>query len=184
VFQLPRIVSSTTRDLQGDIEAGSVREDLFYHLSAVCLRIPPLRQRKEDIAVLFEHLLSAHSAALGMQKPQLSEELISLIEYYDWPGNLRELENTAKAAVVAGLKTGLEPIRDAVAHESDVTESIPLKRAARAASLHAQRELILLALSKTSWNRKRAAEHLQISYKALLYKMREIGLVPASGKVE
>lgn len=174
-----RLISSSSRDLENVVKAGHFRKELYFRLNGVCLRLPPLRERKEDIRALSEHFLQKHALALHKAAPALSPEVMETLTAYDWPGNIRELENLARNMVALGnVETALQEIR---VNRTDPTPpprpgpSFSLKNAARAASRQRERELILEALERTKWNRKRAARELQISYKALLYKLKQIG---------
>ncbi|HUJ41806.1 MAG TPA: sigma 54-interacting transcriptional regulator [Candidatus Acidoferrales bacterium] len=183
----PRLISGTTRNLEEGMRAGRFREELYFRLNGVCLRLPPLRHRKEDIPGLAEYFLARYAALFGRPQPALSPQEMRALEEYDWPGNIRELENAMKKAVVLGGEVFQIVEAAAVAEpapEAAVTEPAPslsLKDAARAASRRAERELILKALARTRWNRKRAAMELRISYKALLYKLKQIGPEEAAG---
>ena len=175
-----RLVSSATSSLESDVELGQFRRELYFRLNAACLRIPPLRERVEDIPLLTEHFLNKYSAALKKVSPRLTEKVVQALSLYHWPGNIRELENFARKVVLFGdFQIALNELR-AVSHEATRIEPVvqvsSLKQAARAASKKAERELILLALERTHWNRKRAARDLQISYKSLLYKIKQIGV--------
>jgi len=171
----PRLISGTTRNLEECMRAGRFREELYFRLNGVCLRLPPLRHRREDIPPLAEHFLSRFAAMFSRPKPSLSAQELRALQQYDWPGNIRELENAMKKAVVLGgevfqiVEAGVTPETPAVE-----TVAVSLKDAARAASRRAERELILKTLARTRWNRKRAAIELRISYKALLYKLKQI----------
>ena len=175
-----RVVSSTSCNFEKEIEAGRFRLELYFRINGVILRLPPLRDRKEDIPDLLECFLVKHSNELKKNTPELSREARKLLFAYDWPGNIRELENVARKIVAvgdAGLALGdLRVSR--VAQPATSVEGLSgssLKVAARAASRRTERELILKALEQTHWNRKRAARDLQISYKSLLYKIKQIG---------
>jgi len=167
------------------MRAGRFREELYFRLNGVCLRLPPLRHRKEDISTLADYFLARYAALFGRPKPVLSAQEMRALKEYDWPGNIRELENAMKKAVVLGgevfqiVEAGAMP-GDAPAPALE-TATVSLKDAARAASRRAERELILKALARTRWNRKRAAMELRISYKALLYKLKQIGPEEATG---
>jgi len=144
----------------------------------VCLRLPPLRQRKEDIPILRDWFLSAAARDFCRPVPGLGPETQSFFLEYHWPGNIRELKDAARAIVALGDESlamgGLRSLlRRADAGSNG--EKISLKDAARAASREAEKELILRVLARTRWNRRRAAQELQISYKALLYKLKQIG---------
>ena len=173
-----RLLAATRRDLEKEVRAGRFREDLYYRLSGVCLRLPPLRHRKEDIPALANLFLELYANRLGNAQPELSPRALSILLDYSWPGNIRELENAMKKIVALGDEESV--MSDLAAHvartrlENGVDGSISLKQAARAASRQAEKELILRVLARTQWNRKRAARELQISYKALLYKLKQI----------
>ena len=174
---VPRFICGTSRELEAEVKAGKFREDLYYGISAVCLRLPPLRQRKEDIPVLRDWFLTAAARDFCRPVPALSSETQNFFLEYNWPGNIRELKDAARAIVALGDETlamgGLRSLMRRV--DRNGGEKISLKDAARAASREAEREIILQVLTKTRWNRRRAAQELQISYKALLYKLKQIG---------
>jgi len=177
-----RIMSATSlapEDLEQALERGSLRKDLFYRLSGVCLRLPPLRERREDIPALVDFFLHKYSLLLGRSRPSLSPQALQNLQEYSWPGNIRELENTVKRIVALGSNSAVWDLGPLVATKTppgENVEKLSLKQTARAASRQAEKELILKVLSRTHWNRKRAAQQLQISYKALLYKLRQMGL--------
>jgi len=177
-----RLISSCCRNLEQEIEAGRFRRELYFRISGVCLQLPALRDRKEDIPALMEYFLARH-AAPGRRIPVLCQAEIAILMKHDWPGNIRELENLAKRMIALGGASraldGFQPIAKAESRISEMPQEFSLKVAARAASRQAERELILKALEKTRWNRKRAASDLQISYKSLLYKIKQTGLEAA-----
>ena len=173
-----RMMCGSSRDLEADVRAGSFQEDLYYRLSGVCLRIPPLRQRKEDVPHLMAFFLGRYAEAFRRPAPVLSAPTEQLFRDHSWPGNLRELEAAARAIVAVGDESvamgGLRSLL--VRADNRMTgDKVSLKEASRAASREAEKELILKALTRTRWNRRRAAQELQISYKALLYKLKQIG---------
>jgi two-component system response regulator AtoC len=175
---LARLICGSARDLEVEMRAGNLREDLYYRISGVCLRVPPLRQRREDIPALTEHFLRKYGRDFQRTAPALSEETRRLFQDYSWPGNVGELENAAKAIVALGDETVAMGGLRAMLLRADVGGNggrVSLKQAARAASREAEKEIILRVLTRTRWNRRRAAEELQISYKALLYKLKQIG---------
>jgi two-component system, NtrC family, response regulator AtoC len=176
--RVPRFICGTSRELEPEVKAGKFREDLYYRISGVCLRLPPLRQRKEDIPILRDWFLSSAARDFCRPVPGLSPETQSFFVEYHWPGNIRELKDAARAIVALGDESlamgGLRSLLRRVDRGSN-GEKISLKDAARAASREAEKELILRVLARTRWNRRRAAEELQISYKALLYKLKQIG---------
>ncbi|MBZ5647047.1 MAG: sigma 54-interacting transcriptional regulator [Acidobacteriia bacterium] len=175
-----RIISATQRNLEKEMRGGRFREDLYFRLSGVCLRLPLLRQRKEDIPALAEHFLTKYAALFSRRKPDLTPQTLHILLEHTWPGNIRELEHAMQKVVALGdERVALADLRGTKAHEPSPgieLEGMSLKEAARAASRQAERELILKVLSRTRWNRKRAAQELQISYKALLYKLKQIGV--------
>ena len=175
--RVPRYICGTSCELEPEVRAGKVREDLYYRISGVCLRLPPLRQRREDIPILRDWFLSAAAHDLNREVPPLSSGTQNFILEYHWPGNIRELKEATRAIVALGDEAlamgGLRSLLRRV--DQGNGERISLKDAARAASREAERELILQVLTRTRWNRRRAAQELQISYKALLYKLKQIG---------
>ncbi len=172
-----RVICGSARDLEVEVKAGRLREDLYYRISGVCLRLPPLRQRKEDIPVLMKHFLEKCAQEFGREAPSLSAQTRRLFQDYSWPGNLKELEYVARVLVALGDEDvamgGLRALLHKVVPANN-GNGVSLKAASRAASHEAERELILQALTRTRWNRRRAARELQISYKALLYKLKRI----------
>lgn len=175
-----RLVCATSRNLEEQMRAGRFREELYFRINGVCLRLPPLRHRQEDLSGLAEYFLSKYAAQFERPLPSLSTRALGRLHEHSWPGNIRELENSMKKLVVLGdermavadLGTAAEDAQP----QGNGSGSISLKDAARAASRQAERELILKVLARTRWNRKRAALELKISYKALLYKLKQIGL--------
>ncbi len=174
----PRLICGSARDLEAAVRAGNLREDLYYRVSGVCLRIPPLRQRREDIPILVEYFLKKYAREFQRPIPFLSQETRRLFQVYSWPGNVGELENAAKAIVALGDESvamgGLRQMLLRAENEGN-GHKVSLKQASRAASREAEKEIILRALTRTRWNRRRAAQELQISYKALLYKLKQMG---------
>jgi two-component system, NtrC family, response regulator AtoC len=175
-----RVISTTSRNLDEEMRAGRFRTELYYRINGVCLRLPTLRDRREDIPILVEFFLTKHSAQFARPRPSLSARTMRMLLDHSWPGNIRELENVVKKIVALGdenlalSELTVTPIE----RPAEISEprAYSLKQAARAASREAERELILKALEHTRWNRKRAAQELQISYKSLLYKLKQIGV--------
>ena len=173
-----RLICGSARDLEVEVKRGRLREDLYYRISGVCLRLPPLRQRKEDIPFLMGYFLRKYARDFRRTVPDLSAETLRLFLDYSWPGNLRELEDAARVLVALGDEhAALGGLRSLLRkpEAGGNGAGISLKAASRAASREAEKELILNALMRTRWNRRRAAAELQISYKALLYKLKQIG---------
>ncbi len=178
---LARLISTTSRNLDEEMKAGRFRRELYYRINGVCLRLPALRERKEDIAQLSDYFLVKHCTQLGRMRSRLSARAIDVFMNYSWPGNIRELENVVKKIVALNDEELAlsELVSTRHAPDTAVSADAPtrsLKVASKAASREAERELILRALGRTRWNRKRAAQELQISYKSLLYKLKQIGM--------
>jgi len=177
IGRVPRFICGTSRELEAEVKAGKFREDLYYRISGVCLRLPPLRQRREDIPVLLDWFLSSAASDFSRAIPVLSLATQNFFLEYHWPGNIRELKDAARAIVALGDESlamgGLRSLLRRVDRSNG--EKVSLKEAAKAASREAEKELILQVLTRTRWNRRRAAQELQISYKALLYKLKQIG---------
>jgi len=175
----PRIISSTTRNLEEELRAGRFRTELYYRINGTCLRLPPLRQRREDIPELVDLFLTKYSRLAGRPRPDIDPQELALLQEYPWPGNIRELENVVKKMVVlndaATVLSELSKVPTECTAAAAGGKSSLLRSATRAASRRTERQLILEALNKTRWNRKRAAHDLQISYKSLLYKLKQIG---------
>jgi two-component system, NtrC family, response regulator AtoC len=175
-----RIVSCSTRDLETDVHHGKFRSELFYRLSGVCVQLPPLRRRQEDIPLLVRHFLNKYAEVFHRAEMTLSDHVMQLLVEHPWPGNIRQLENVVKRIValeneelgIVDLK--VSPMLSSSPHAAVAAPLRSLKAASRAASRQAERELILQTLERTHWNRKRAAEALQISYKSLLFKLKQI----------
>lgn len=181
---MARVISTSTRDLTEEMGAGSFREELYFRLNGICLRVPSLRQRKEDIPELLAAFLTKYANVLGRQQPPIKSSTLDLLIQHSWPGNVRELENIARKIVALGDDSLAVSDLAVSAFSRGPGKSMPngggsprpLKQAAREASRKAERQLILESLDRTHWNRKRSARELQISYKALLYKLKQLGL--------
>lgn len=173
-----RLICGSARDLGTEVRAGRLREDVYYRISGVCLPLPPLRQRKEDIPGLTKFFLEKFAADFSRPIPIVSPQTLQLFGDYTWPGNIPELADAVMAFVLLGNESlamhGLRAMLTNSTQRED-TSRVALKDVARAASRDAERELILKTLTRTRWNRRRAAQDLQISYKALLYKLKQIG---------
>jgi two-component system response regulator AtoC len=174
-----RLISSTTCNLEKEVEAGRFRRELYFRLNGACLRLPPLRERLEDLSALAVYFLNRHAEELKRKAPELNQETMEVLLSYHWPGNIRELENVARKMVALGETTlaiaDLRVVRIIPPQGGTSSGRLSsLKVAAKAASRQTERQLILQALEQTKWNRKRAARELQISYKSLLYKLKQI----------
>jgi two-component system, NtrC family, response regulator AtoC len=176
-----RVISTTSRNLDDEMRAGRFRAELYYRINGVCLRLPALRDRREDIPILVESFLGKYAVQFGRPRPSLSPRTVRMLMEHSWPGNIRELENVVKKIIALGdeqiavSELTLAPAEPPM--EVPASRGYSLKAASRAASREAEREMILKALAHTRWNRKRAAQELQISYKSLLYKLKQIGVL-------
>jgi two-component system, NtrC family, response regulator AtoC len=178
-----RVVCATNRQLEVEIESGTFRQDLFYRINVVNLRLPPLRERRNDIEDLVIYFLEYYNRKYNCRARSLSPELIDVLQKYHWPGNIRELENLVKRYVILGNEEVITT--DLVAREPEYLNPdlnfdgpISLKKLTRQAVRELERKVILKVLQANHWNRKQAARALSISYRALLYKIRDAGLPP------
>ena len=172
-----RIIAATHRDLTADVKAGRFREDLFYRIHVLSIHIPPLRSRREDVSLLIDHFVTRNNARLGTSIRGVSTESRKLLLEYSWPGNVRELENTIERAMVLAESDVLqlgdlpERIRDALDPVQVHLASGELSVKKTTAAI--EQILIRRALQKTKGNRTRAADLLEISHRALLYKIKD-----------
>jgi len=186
-----RVIAATNRDLGQAIRTGGFRRDLLYRLNVVTLRIPPLRERAEDLEDLAHHFFRTYAGLYsrpGFEAP--SEEALLRLKDLQWDGNIRELENAVKRIILLDGAEDLEtewqrcgsrsPDVDPETPASPAKEAEPqsLKETARRAAQDAERRAILRTLARTSWNRKRAARELGVSYRALLYKIKDYTIRP------
>ena len=176
----PRWISLTRWDIDHAVHIGRFQQILYSHLKGVLLKIPPLRERKEDIPFLSAFFVEKHRTRFSHRLTHLSDTAQTVFMRHDWPGNVRELENTVITMLALGEETAvLETLKareqPRPAQRSLSIAAISLKQASKNASQRAEKELIYQVLERTRWNRKRAARELQISYKALLYKLKQIG---------
>jgi two-component system, NtrC family, response regulator AtoC len=178
-----RVVCATNRKLEIEIENGTFRQDLFYRVNVVNLQMPPLRERRGDIPDLVDYFLEYYNRKYNCRARSLSADLVLALQKYHWPGNIRELENLIKRYVILGNEEVISS--DLVTHEQEyvnpeinVDGPISLKKLTRQATRELERKIILKVLQAHHWNRKQAARALNISYRALLYKIRDAGLPP------
>ncbi len=178
-----RVVTATSRDLALMVEEGTFRQDLYYRLNVMPIEVPPLRERRDDIPPLVGHFITALNRRLGTKVTAVDDAAFAFLLAYRWPGNVRELENTLEHAAVMAEQPVLcvadlpERVRHARAATGGVMLALPdgdlsVKRAQRAL----EREFILRALAQTDGNRTHAARLLDLSHRALLYKIKEFGL--------
>jgi two-component system response regulator PilR (NtrC family) len=176
--QESRLLCGTSRELSGEVKSGRMREDLYYLVSAVTLRLSPLRCRKSEILSIADDLLAQYSKQFDRPKPVLREEIIGYLMEHTWPENLSELQTAIKTLVAIGDQSiSLAALKAAASSaKSNGNRKLPsLREATRAASTQIERQLISEVLIATGGNRKKAADELGISYKALLYKLKQVG---------
>jgi two-component system response regulator AtoC len=176
-----RVVCATNRNLEEEIANGSFRADLYYRINVVNLHMPSLRERAADIPQLIHYFLEYYNRKFNSRAPALSAELMNVLKKYHWPGNVRELENLMKRYVILGneeaISADLRPREpDFFSADISVDGPISLKKITRQAVHELERKIILKVLQHHHWNRKSAARALNISYRALLYKIRDAGL--------
>jgi DNA-binding NtrC family response regulator len=186
-----RILAATNKNLEEAMKEGKFREDLFYRLNVVNITIPPLRDRKEEITLLCDHFLRKHNRKYNSNMVSIGPKLLPYIMEYDWPGNIRELENVIKRLVILSneeqisdelnVKIAAQKKVEKAPPQSQIPESsgndsigISLKHMSKSLTSTAEKEVILKALQQTQWNRKHAAMLLDISYKTLLNKIRKL----------
>jgi two-component system response regulator AtoC len=180
-----RVIAATARPLEAEIEAGRFREDLFYRLNVVRLEVPPLRERRADIPLLVDHFLKRFRVQLGKNVRRVSDDTLDLLVRHRWPGNVRELENMIERAVILSdgdtIETAALPqvVRASSASDpgtqrsdSEPSEKLSLKSARQSF----EADFIRKALARTGGNRTHAAKLLEISHRALLYKLKDYGI--------
>jgi len=185
-----RIITTTKDDLERSISQGIFREDLFFRINVISIFVPPLRERKEQILPLTRYFFDLNRKKYGKSISFLSPKTIQFFQDYDWPGNIRELENMVKRIILFGEEEVVKGPLVGLPGGRAVPPSLPgiqengfpgmkdftLRRIGREAAEAAEKEFIRKALQETHWNRKEAAKILQISYKALLYKIKKYRL--------
>jgi two-component system response regulator AtoC len=176
-----RVVCATNRHLESEIESGAFRQDLYYRINVVNLHMPALRERRGDIEDLSTYFLEYYNRKFNCRARPLSNEVMAVLQKYHWPGNIRELENLIKRYVILGHEEVIT--NDLVAREPDFFNPeisfdgpISLKKMTRQCVRELERKVILKVLQQHHWNRKQSARTLGISYRALLYKIRDAGL--------
>lgn len=202
-----RVIAATNINMDYELSTGDFRYDLFYRLSTISIHIPPLRERKEDIQPLLEFLIKRHSLLYNLPPIEISSTLLDLFYQYHWPGNIRELENYLNRLIVLGNEKEIENeirtnqniknrVNSSTSPDSDLltnsdneikeieeqikNKTLPsLKEVRDQAIKHIEKIVIEKVLEETRWNRKEASKLLRISYRALLYKMKELEISPS-----
>ena len=206
------IITATNRELEGDMVTGKFREDLYYRLSTIKIHIEPLRNRPEDIPPLIDHYVKTYTTQFdGKQLQTPNRKTIEKLTAYHWPGNVRELQNILKRFMILG--SGEDSLDDMliggetrpqtpnslslpgqILSRADLLEfdindspdlsSLSLKKIKKKAIVRVEKEIISYVLDKTGWNRSKATKILNISYKTLLYKIKNLGIEPPKGTKE
>lgn len=176
-----RVIAASNRDLESAVEKGEFRKDLYYRLAVVPVHLPPLRSRREEIPQLAVHLLERNAARLGIDVDTITPEAMEVLLTYSWPGNIRELENVIERALVLtdGDAISLEDLPEAVRRPSPEGSSLTVDTDDLSVKRHGarlERHLIQLALDRTGGNKTQAADLLELSPRALRYKIQEYGI--------
>ncbi len=185
-----RIICATNRHLEQEIETGRFRADLFYRINVVTIYAPRLRERREDIPILADYFLSCFNRRFERTAPSFPAEILQLLQQREWRGNIRELENWVARYVLLGSEEALNgdllerhgSAASSVGIEVGQDGSIPLKSISKQFVWERERAVILKVLQANHWNRRKTAEMLHISYRALLYKIRQAGLLPKKSR--
>ena len=174
-----RVLAATARDIDREVSTGRFREDLYYRLNVVRVRVPPLRDRREDIPLLVDHFLGHFRDSLGKPVRAIADDALDRLTCYRWPGNVRELENVIERALILATSDRItlsELPANVVSPESGEKPVRPGQLSLKRARRHFEEEMIRKALAATGGNRTHAARLLEISHRALLYKIKEYGI--------
>ena len=176
-----RLLCATNKDLQVEAAEGRFRQDLFYRVHVFRLKLPMLRERREDIPMLAEYFRQIFQRQFGMQREAFPDEMLEYLRNLPWAGNIRELSNVVARYVLIGPEAMIAP-ENKPKKVSRVAETpdgnhVPLKRMAKDAIKEMERSVILQTLRANQWNRRKTAQELKISYRALIYKIRDAGLI-------
>jgi two-component system response regulator AtoC len=176
-----RLISAANESLAQQVKEGTLRLDFFFRINAVTILVPPLRQRMIDLPALVDYFLDVNAMAFRRKVKPLSRNILTLMHSYEWPGNIRQLENLVRSYVLIGseetLAAELVPnITQQVSTEIYLGEPVCLKRITRDARYDLERQIILKVLQANGWSRQKTAKWLQISYRSLLYKLRDFGI--------
>src|SRR5574341_1516061 len=176
-----RIICATNRNLEKALENQTIRDDLYYRLNEITIHLPPLRERRMDIPLLIDHFLNKYDQIYSKEVRNLSARSMKILQEYHWPGNVRQLENLIKQIVVREdegvipeiLKMSAVPVEEEGVAGASKDKPFSLKRRISETVAREEKRLIAEVLNKTNWNRRKAAEILEISYRSLLYKIKE-----------
>ena len=175
-----RVICATNRNLQDQIAAGRFRQDLFYRINVVTINLPPLRERREDIPGLANYFLEHSNARFEREAPPFPNDVMQAFTHKNWRGNIRELENLVARYAIMGVLDGIESEtslkRPPNSMKLSLDGTVSLKHIAKQAVREMESNVILQVLRENKWNRRKAANVLNISYRALIYKIQEAGL--------
>ena len=179
-----RIICATNRNLEKALENQTIRDDLYYRLNEITIHLPPLRERRMDVPLLIAHFLNKYDQIYSKEVRNLSARSMKILQEYHWPGNVRQLENLIKQIVVREdegvipeiLKMSAVPVEEEGVAAASKDKPFSLKRRISETVAREEKRLIAEVLNKTNWNRRKAAEILEISYRSLLYKIKEYNL--------
>jgi two-component system, NtrC family, response regulator AtoC len=184
-FVEARILCSTNRKLEGEIAAGRFRADLYYRISVFQIRIPTLGERREDVPALAQYFRLMYQKQFAKECDPLGPEMLNYLESLNWPGNMRELSNCIARFVLIGQDAfapqAAPSHRSTFSPRSIANGTLTLRNIAKEAIQEMERNVILEALRSNQWNRRKTAEVLKISYRALIYKIRDAGLASRRG---
>ena len=178
-----RLICATNKDLDQETRAGRFRQDLYYRIHVFRLKLPALRERREDIPVLAEYFRKQYEKQFEMKAESFPHEMLEYLKNLAWAGNIRELSNGVARYVLLGPEAAIyqEPptrrSRNGLAHGVNGNGQVTLKRMSKDAIKEIEKNVILETLRANQWNRRKTAQALKISYRALIYKIREAGLV-------
>jgi len=181
-----RLICATSKDLEREIEAGTFRADLYYRINVVRMRLPRLRERSEDISLIAEYFHAQFQERFSKSAEPLSTAMLQYLENLEWPGNIRELSNGIARHVLVGAEAniGLDwAVKARNSASGNGTGNVPLKQVSREAVRAREKTLILDALKANQWNRRKTAEALKISYRTLIYKIRDAGLISKRSQI-
>ena len=177
-----RLICATNKDLENEIDGGTFRADLYYRINVVRMRLPRLRERSEDIPMIAEYFRTQFQERFAKPTEPLSKAMLQYLQNLEWPGNIRELSNGIARHVLIGAEAKIlqEPAaqqRDPGRKSARGAEAVPLKQIAKEAVREKEKSFILEALQANQWNRRKTAQALKISYRTLIYKIRNAGFV-------
>jgi two-component system response regulator AtoC len=180
-----RLISAANYSLEQQVKEGTLRLDFLFRINAVTIVVPPLRQRMIDLPALVDYFLDVNAMAFRRKVKPLSRNVLTLMHSYEWPGNIRQLENLVRSYVLIGseetLAAELVPnITQQVSTDIYLGEPVCLKRITKDARYDLERQIILKVLQANGWSRQKTAKWLKISYRSLLYKLRDFGIQPSA----